>query len=421
MRWSLFFSIMLFVILLFSSVFEYFGLTIPFLNIFPSLVSSSTGFLSVLCLIAIFSTYIKYRNEKSDAVVPVIFYILDFAIINKLYLNTTWTTIIKWVEETFASMKSWNWSNITLTGFCLVIAIGMFIWGINIWKKGTAPKKKHTMTAADTRVVLSESNQETVRSDTSANSSCPPVQNEDISAGTPSLAYGLICFLLIIPAVSFVQFIFYRVFHLDFNMPDNLSNVLDILAYLGTICIGLIVALLLWIAKKTITPANVEHVRLPAVLALIGEIIIFFLFFFQADLIDEDFLNSFLNTITNNTLASIIVIPIVIFAILDVGISLFINIFFGGTSADSKAWRDEAHEKIDEIQRRIVMFVLNVFLGILGLLLFIPDFFNEIGDVLLSKQDIFPSYDKKDSKHPSPSSPSDSPAPVENSEISSPK
>ena len=145
-------------------------------------------------------------------------------------------------------MKSWNWSNITLTGFCLVIAIGMFIWGINIWKKGTAPKKKHTMTAADTRVVLSESNQETVRSDTSANSSCPPVQNEDISAGTPSLAYGLICFLLIIPAVSFVQFIFYRVFHLDFNMPDNLSNVLDILAYLGTICIGLIVALLLWIA-----------------------------------------------------------------------------------------------------------------------------------------------------------------------------
>lgn len=413
MRWSLFFSIMLFAITLFSSVFEYLGLTIPFLNIFPSLVSSSTGFLSALCLIAIFSTYIKYRNEKSNAIVPIIFYILDFAIINKLYLNTTWTAIIKWVQEMLMSMKSWNWSNIILTSFCLIIAIGMLIWGINIWKKSTAPKRKNTTATDGAQNVSSEINLKTIRSDTSDNSSHPSVQNEEESAGTPSLAYGLICILLIIPAVSFVQFILYRVFHLDYNMPDNLNHILDVLVYLGTICIGLVVALLLWIAKKTIAPpANKEQLRIPAVLALIGEILIFFLFFFKADLIDEDFLNTFLNTITNNTLISIIVIPIVIFVILDVGISLFINIFLGGVSTESKAWRDEAHGKVNEIQRRIVMFVLNVFLGILSLFLFIPDFFNVIGNVLLSQPEIFPSY-KKDGHQP--------PAPAENSEISNSK
>lgn len=146
--------------------------------------------------------------------------------------------------------------------------------------------------------------------------------------------------------------------------------------------------------KKLFSDKRAIQLRLPAVLAFLLELIIFLLFFFNVNAISPDFLDKFLTSVTNNTIAAMIIIPIIVFVLLDVGISLFLTAFFNGIESDARGWPQKASQKLDGIQQRIVMFVLNMIIGILNLFLFIPDFFNEIGDLLLSRDDIFPEFEE---------------------------
>lgn len=418
MTWSLFFAIMLFTISLISVILENLTFTIPFLSILPTLIKSSSGPLSVLCLIAVIAVLWKYKDNKASAALPIIFYILDLAVINKLYLNATWSIFVKWILTTFTAMKAWNWPVIVITTFCLAVAIAMLMCGIHIWKKERAKKKAQIESSPSDQHTMSESelSLHVAQPDSNGEANLPPPPTEAPSAATapinlyvdtpanaetddpPSLVYSFVCIFLIIPVVAFIQYVFYRILPLGLAVPKFVNDILDTLLYLSTICIGLVVVLLLWIAKKQAPlSGKMGPLRRPAVLALILEILLFSLFFFNAGSIDPQFLNSFLNIVTNNALAALIIVPIVLFVILDVGISLFINVFFGNISDKSHGWQQEAHEKLVEIQRRIVIFVLNIFLGILNLFLFIPDFFNEIGSLLLSEEELFPSFDRKSS------------------------
>lgn len=414
MTWSLFLAIMLFSISIISVVLENLTVVIPFLSILPTLINSSSGFLSVLCAIAIIATFWKHKEGKTAAVLPITFYILDLAVINKLYLNATWPIITKWFLATLTAMKTWNWPIIVITTFCLAIAAIMLVWGIHIWKKETTKKKNQLESgfSAQRNMFEPKPSPHAIQPDSNgeSESSPPPIEDspacapitvptdELANSGTedpPSLAYGLVCILLIIPVVAFIQYVFYRILPLVLTVPIFVSEILDILLYLSTICVALVIVLLLWIAKRqSLFGGKIGPLRRPAVLALILEILLFILFFFNAGSINTQFLNSFLNNVTNNALAALVIVPIVLFVILDVGISLFMNVFFGNMSGETHSWQQEAHEKLVEIQRRIVIFVLNIFLGILNLFLFIPDFFNEIGSLLLSEDDLFPKFER---------------------------
>lgn len=416
MVWTLFFAIMLFVISLISIILENLAFAIPFLSILPTLINSSSGPLSVMCLIAAIGVLWKYKDNKASAVLPITFYSLDLISINKLYLNATWSAFATWVLATFTVVKAWNWPIIVITTVCMAVAAAILICGIHIWKRERAKKKTQIGSAPIAQHAMTESkpSPHTAQSGSNKEANLPPPTEAPSDATTPmcveppannvastpsSLTYSLACIVLIIPAVAFIQYVFYRTLPLDLTVPKFVNDTLDTLLYLSTICIGLVMVLFLLIAKKQAPlSGKAGPLRRPAVLALILEILLFILFFFNADFVDPQFLNSFLNFVTNNVLAALIIVPIVLFVILDVGISLFINVFWGDISNRSQGWQREAHEKLNEIQRRIVIFVLNIFLGILNLFLFIPDFFNEIGDLLLSEEKLFPSFDRKNNE-----------------------
>ncbi len=436
MTWSLFFAIMLFLISIISVVLENLTVVIPFLSILPTLINSSSGFLSVLCVIAIIVTFWKCKDGKIAAILPITFYILDLAVINKLYLNATWPIIAKWFLAALPAMRTWNWPIIVITAFCLVVAATMLAWGIHIWKKETTKKEYRIESVFSVQRNMSEPQPSPhaiqLDSDGESESPQPPIEDsptrapitvstdEPANSGTgdpPSLAYGLVCILLIIPVVASIQYVFYRILPLVSTVPIFVSEILDILLYLSTICVGLVIVLLLWIAKRQMLfGGKTGPLRRPAVLALILEILLFILFFFNAGSISTQFLNSFLNNVTNNALVALVIVPIVLFVMLDIGISLFMNVFFGNISGETCSWQQEAHEKLVDIQRRIVIFVLNIFLGILNLFLFIPDFFNEIGSLLLSEDDLFPKFDRKQSEPQLSPNPSKTPDPAQTSE-----
>lgn len=414
MRWSWFFSIAIFVITLVAAIVERFVPTMPFLNILPTLLNDSTSFLTAICIIGIVVALLKNRDEKALAIGPSITYALDLILINKLYLNTTWLVVINEIPSIWATIKSWNWPIIFVTIFCFVVTIFLLVYGIQIWQKESKEKQHRIKTydrqhSSDT-TPLGDSNDTIHTEDESIHDAInqqeeniplsSDLSNEGLKHDAPSMAYFWVCVLLIVPTISFIQFLFYEVLPLDLTVPTVLRDSLSILIYIGTICIGIVCCLLLWIAKRRTAGKGIElQVRLPAVLAFIVEIIIFCVFFFHANHINQDFLNSFLNTVTNNTLAAVIVIPIVMFVILDVGISMFINVFFGGIGGNSKKWTAQAEKKLDDIQYRVVMFVLNIIIGILNLFLFIPDFFNEIGEVLLGNGALFPEFEEYIEEH----------------------
>lgn len=411
MGWSLFFSLVLFGGWLIATVVERFAPTMPFLNIFPALLHDSTGFLSAVCVIAIIATLRLKKDDRSSTVLSCAVYVLDLVLINRLYLDGTWRGMVLGIPQAVQEMGSWNWPIILVLVLCAAVAAAMLAQGVRLWRKGSAGRRREIRRERREQNPEAERgqedgendpgfNREGLEEDTAAHGggdAAPRQTGRDLSGSpggdAPSLAYFVVCVLLIIPVISVIQLIFYRVLPLNLAVPDALDSSLDYLIYIGTVCLGIAIGLLLWIAKKKSGRSGGSfQLRLPAVLAFFAEIIIFCVFFYQANTINSDFLNFFMNVVANNTLAALIVIPIVLFVILDVGISMFINVFFDVVGGSSRKWTAEAEEKLESIQRRIVMFVLNIIIGLLNLLLFIPDFFNEIGGLLLSRDRLFPEF-----------------------------
>ncbi len=99
-------------------------------------------------------------------------------------------------------------------------------------------------------------------------------------------------------------------------------------------------------------------------------------------------LDDFLDKVTNNNLIALMAIPIVLFLIFHIAVSVVFDVIVGKHNNEiSKSIR----EYIEMIERGLVKFVGNLFIGIINLLLFIPDFFNTIGVVLLDRESIFPN------------------------------
>ena len=56
----------------------------------------------------------------------------------------------------------------------------------------------------------------------------------------------------------------------------------------------------------------------------------------------------------------------------------------------SRDWIEKTEERIVLIEQGLTLFVCNLIIGFINLLLFIPDFFNYIGQLLLDEDDFFP-------------------------------
>lgn len=425
--WSICFAIILLVISSVSVILENLPSPIPFLSVLPALINSSSGPLSAMCVVAVIAFFLKYKGNRPPKFLLIIgLYLLDLAIINKLYLNATWINMIKWVWTALPKMKTWNWPVIVITVFCLIVAIAMLVWGVHIWKRESAKRNTQHEATSKKQPSISKAQPESAAppsitetpSSSNAHDTTPtapsPTSASDTSSSNktetpPSSAHFVICLLLILPAVALIQYVFYQLLPLGLAVPEYVNKSLNIILYLSTLCIAFVVILLLWISKVP-SPNNTQRsFRRPAVLALILEILLLALLFFRKWDPDLHFLEPFLTSITNNALAALIIIPVVLFVILDIGISLFMNVFFEQPDPNKSGWKQEANQKLDEIQHRIVFFVLNIFIGVLNLLLFIPDFFNGIGSLLLDEDDLFPSF----SKDPNPSKPTAPTPPAE--------
>lgn len=99
------------------------------------------------------------------------------------------------------------------------------------------------------------------------------------------------------------------------------------------------------------------------------------------------FLDNFLDSIANSSLIALPLILITLFIILDIAISIIMKIVFGKSS---RGWIAKMEERIVLIEQGLTLFVCNLMIGFINLLLFIPDFFNHIGQLLLDENDFFP-------------------------------
>lgn len=399
MKWLFFVSIIVLVFSVIAVFFDYFAISIPILSGLFELINLSSIFISFICVVAVIAIWKHYSNDRHRAIISTAIYVLNIAIVNKLYMNSTWNLFGNWIKNIPQIIKNWNWPIILITGFCLIVAITMIAWGISIWKNHKASGAERNNTIA-TEAHSSQNNDlnKTEDSVVQENSHITKEENSDADQNTfvtpPTLAYSLVCILLIFPTIAIIQYVCYRVLKWDVVLPDSMTNSVDVLIYIGTISLGIICALLIWISKRQ--SRSTSYFQNPSLLAFISEIIIIILFFCGANIIDKNLLNSFLNALTNNVLVAAVIIPIVLFVILYIGFSLFLNIFFDKGKKEENSWFHDAKLKLDEIEMRVVMLVLNLFIGIINIFLLIPDFLGEMGALLFSKDNLFPTINESD-------------------------
>lgn len=113
-------------------------------------------------------------------------------------------------------------------------------------------------------------------------------------------------------------------------------------------------------------------------------------------------LDNFLTGVTNNSIIAFLIIPFVIFMMLKIFLMLLVKILFPGL-IDMESTR-QIEKGMQKIEAGIISLILNLYAGIVNLFLFIPDFLNEICEVLLDSDDLFPhsriKFDKEKEDDP---------------------
>ena len=168
-------------------------------------------------------------------------------------------------------------------------------------------------------------------------------------------------------------------------MPESLRMIADALPILSVLAVGIILAPVIYkifhSIGKTFQPDNFRATALFALILELGFILAVVL---NGGNQLPEFLDDFLNGIVNNSLIALPLILITLFIILDIAISIIMKIVFGKSS---RGW---IAERIVLIEQGLTLFVCNLIIGFINLLLFIPDFFNYIGQLLLDEDDFFP-------------------------------
>lgn len=195
-----------------------------------------------------------------------------------------------------------------------------------------------------------------------------------------------VCICMISWAI--VDYILYEVIKLNIIRPNKLEWLSDILYYIAIICVSIVLAIFidkLIISFMYVSINETNHMmQFAAGMAIILEIalIIFTNQFKKLSILDD-----FLSAITNNLFGTFIVL-IAIFLIFHIACLILLNFIFPEWGKNDLA--NLLSKRVKKIEKNLVVFVCNLFDGIVALFYFIPDFFNKIGSLFLEKEELFP-------------------------------
>lgn len=189
-------------------------------------------------------------------------------------------------------------------------------------------------------------------------------------------------------------------------LPESLSVIANTLPIFSVLATSVILAPAIYKIFRSIGKSfQPDSFRATALLALLLEFGFILAVMLNGGEQLPEFLDNFLDSITNNSLIALPLILITLFIILDIAISIIMKIVFGKSS---RGWIAKMEERIVLIEQGLTLFVCNLMIGFINLLLFIPDFFNHIGQLLLDENDFFPQEKieinrfSKDKKNPPP-------------------
>lgn len=403
----LIFGLTLFAIGITSIIYRTFSLNAPVFNAIFSLVDDSTGFLTVLCLAVIVCILIRMRHDKPLGVVAL--YLMDIFLINKLYSNTQWRIISAQLQGFLSGL---DMQAVVFCGFLAAVIIWCFWVG---WKSHSGNKRdteteklppaepgQPTTVQGEYKVnlVLQEGGEAghltsdrpdgAVRPD--GTSGATPLRGD--ATGTPAAdkkrpltVSGVLLMVCTCVLGWFAMDVFiYELLPYNFTPPAGISWLLVLLQPLSIISVGIIAAIVIWRLISKIKSAGLG-ISETALVALLVEIVIIFVAYKLQDKDHLQILDKFLNSIADNTLIALVFVPVVLFILLHISISIIVGLL---SKSKASEWLKDAETKITEVESGLVSFVFNIIIGFINLLLFVPDFFNHIGSVLLDEDDLFP-------------------------------
>lgn len=418
------FALTLFAIGVTSIIYRTFNLNFPVLNAFFSLIDDSTGFLTVLCFAVIICILVRLRHNRRLDIV--ILYLSDIFIINKLYSNTQWRTIRNQLQ---AFLSSLNWQVVVFWGFVATVIIWCCLVG---WKSRSRSKNsmgtkeppsvvpdQHTTITSDSTVqgvgfqaapninLAAQDDEMPIRSKSdrldeteqlgSTSEKTSPRGDKTGAHSERRRPLTVSGVLLIVSSCILAWFamdiLIYEILPFNYTPPEGIRWLLVLLQPLSVLSVGVIVAIIMWrlISKIKSSELGISET---ALFALLIEVVLIVVAFNLQGKEYPQILDKFLNSITDNTLIALVFVPVVLFILLHISISIIVGLL---SKKKASAWLKDAEAKIIEVERGLISFVFNIIIGFINLLLFVPDFFNQIGSVLLDEDDLFPQ-EKIDTK-----------------------
>lgn len=387
------------------AIYEITNLDIKCMNDWKALIDSSNIFLSLICI----SYMVTAFFHKPHCWNMVLVHLLNLVLINKLYLNSTLQEIQTYILKLDPAL-------------CLLIGIPTVSFIIIVYQlaknrkdflpispthnetgsqETTVSTEKSAVKSAPTSAAQRSTNavSETSHTSDTSNSSTPQKTGKNDDSKTspdPNSNFGKILPFPISIIIGVCLFcIIWAV--INYFMPEPFSNfssknkifLLSALYTLAPICISILLAMFFtFVIYQLFKKAHIQNFLTLQFSALFALVLEFLILYYSEELSKLLVLDQFLNAITDNLFAVVLVLT-AIFLILHISCIILINLFFPGKLSD--ALFNLLIKKVNTIETELIRFSCDFLLGVVNLFQFIPDFFNTIGVVLLDQEELFPT------------------------------
>lgn len=352
------------------------------------LVLDSSGFLTLLCIIAVIICFAKRINFL------LVFYLADVLLINQLYLNERWPVYFDLLKTLLEALKGPN----VLSGLFLAAIVLLGIWAF--WKRPSSSKNnlgiptdgrsntenstiKGTQTSTSSKTTTSNSAAQN-KQEMSDESDSAFQKNEFPNGYNPSVSLLFAALFIGGIAVFVLDLVLNRAMGL--KPPSGLEWLFQQLYPMALLCAGGLACI---VAIRSFFSGGYLNggMRVTAFLALIFEFIIIIWAVSFGKNPEIHVLDNVLNIIASNELIALVISPVLLFILLDLAFSILGSIL---SKKNEPVWINDSKKKVIAIEKGLTDLTLNLIIGFMNLLLFIPDFFNQLATLLLEKEDLFP-------------------------------
>lgn len=371
---------------IFEIIYKIFGADAASVNSFIDLLDDTGIFFSIVCISFIVVAICENPFQKTLFVLSTV----NIIIINKLYSNKKWKEICSYI-------KNFDYQIIFFIIFIvIIIGICIFLLFKNIKEyskiKNTKHLEKDKQYSVAKKIYESDNiNEKKVKN----NNNDTNIKNKQLNhmedyIKPPSILIRIIifaCACIIIWAI--IDYISYEVINLNIDRPHNLKWLSGILWYIAIICASIILAIFIdkiIVSFLGISNNKTHHMmQIAAGMAILLEIA---LMIFTNQFKKLSVLDDFLSAVADN-LFGILMVLIAIFLIFHIACLILFNFIFPKWGKNDLA--GVLSKRVKKIEKNLVIFVCNLFDGIVALFYFIPDFFNTIGSLFMERGDLFPN------------------------------